>query len=61
LYHLQNPLTALLATIRVTRHYRRTIQEHEHVIDRLHADALRHWHTTQALQFLARVNKTAVE
>ncbi len=53
-HQLRTPLAGLIATIDVTRRRPRTLQEHERVLDRLHADALRLWRVVEALLFLAR-------
>ena len=58
-HQLRTPLAALIATIDVTRRRRRTAQEHERVLDRLHADAVRLWRIVEALLFLARADAEA--
>ena len=58
-HQLRTPLAALIATIDVTRRRARTLQEHERVLDRLHADALRLWRIVEALLFLARADAEA--
>ncbi len=58
-HQLRTPLAALVATIDVARRRRRTVQEHERVLDRLHADAQRLWRIVEALLFLARANAEA--
>jgi signal transduction histidine kinase len=58
-HQLRTPLAGLIATIDVTRRRQRTAQEHERVLDRLHADALRLWRVVEALLFLARADAEA--
>jgi signal transduction histidine kinase len=58
-HQLRTPLAGLIATIDVTRRRQRTAQEHERVLDRLHADALRLWRVLEALLFLARADVEA--
>jgi signal transduction histidine kinase len=58
-HQLRTPLAALIAAIEVARRRRRTIEEHERVLDQLHDDALRLWRVVEALLFLARADAEA--
>ena len=56
-HQLRTPLAALIAAIDVTRRRRRTVEEHEHVLDRLRDDATRLWRVVEALLFLASARR----
>ena len=58
-HQLRTPLAALIAAIEVARRRRRTVEEHERVLDRLHDDASRLWRVVEALLFLARADAEA--
>jgi signal transduction histidine kinase len=58
-HQLRTPLAALIATIDVARRRRRTAEEHERVLDRLHDDATRLWRIVESLLFLARADAEA--
>jgi signal transduction histidine kinase len=58
-HQLRTPLAALIAAIDVARRRRRTVEEHERVLDRLHDDATRLWRVVEALLFLARADAEA--
>ena len=58
-HQLRTPLAALIAAIEVARRRRRTVEEHERVLDRLHDDAVRLWRVVEALLFLARADAEA--
>ncbi len=58
-HQLRTPLTALIAAIEVARRRRRTVEEHERVLERLHDDAVRLWRVVEALLFLARADAEA--
>ncbi|APW58662.1 sensor histidine kinase [Paludisphaera borealis] len=58
-HQLRTPLAALIAAIEVARRRRRTVDEHERVLDRLHDDAGRLWRVIEALLFLARADAEA--
>ncbi len=58
-HQLRTPLAAVIATIDVARRRRRTVDEHERVLDRLHEDATRLWRIVESLLFLARADAEA--
>jgi signal transduction histidine kinase len=58
-HQLRTPLAALIAAIEVARRRRRTVEEHERVLDGLHDDAVRLWRVVEALLFLARAEAEA--
>ncbi len=58
-HQLRTPLAAVIAAIEVARRRRRTVEEHERVLDRLHDDAVRLWRVVEALLFLARAEADA--
>jgi two-component system, OmpR family, sensor kinase len=58
-HQLRTPLAALIAAIEVARRRRRTVEEHERVLDGLHGDAVRLWRVVEALLFLARADAEA--
>jgi signal transduction histidine kinase len=58
-HQLRTPLAALIAAIEVARRRRRTVEEHERVLDGLHDDAVRLWRVVEALLFLARADAEA--
>jgi signal transduction histidine kinase len=58
-HQLRTPLAALIAAIEVARRRRRTVEEHERVLDRLLDDAARLWRVVEALLFLARADAEA--
>ncbi len=58
-HQLRTPLAALIAAIEVARRRRRTVEEHERVLDGLHGDAVRLWRVVEALLFLARADADA--
>ncbi len=58
-HQLRTPMAALITTIDVARRRPRSVQEHERVLDRLHADAIRLWRIVEALLFLARADAEA--
>jgi signal transduction histidine kinase len=58
-HQLRTPLAALIAAIEVARRRRRTVEEHERLLDRLHDDAVRLWRVVEALLFLARADAEA--
>jgi signal transduction histidine kinase len=58
-HQLRTPLAALIAAIEVARRRRHTVEEHEHVLDGLHDDAVRLWRIVEALLFLARADAEA--
>ena len=58
-HQLRTPLAALIAAIDVARRRRRTVEEHERVLDGLHGDAVRLWRVVEALLFLARADADA--
>ena len=58
-HQLRTPLAALIAAIEVARRRRRTVDEHERVLDQLHDDAGRLWRVVEALLFLARADADA--
>lgn len=58
-HQLRTPLSALITTIEVARRRRRTVDEHERVLDRLHDDAGRLCRIVEALLFLARADAEA--
>jgi signal transduction histidine kinase len=58
-HQLRTPLAALIAAIEVARRRRRTVLEHERVLDGLHDDAVRLWRVVEALLFLARADAEA--
>jgi signal transduction histidine kinase len=58
-HQLRTPLAALIAAIEVARRRRRSVEEHERVLDGLHDDAVRLWRVVEALLFLARADAEA--
>ncbi len=58
-HQLRTPLAALIAAIEVARRRRRTVEEHERVLDGVHDDAVRLWRVVEALLFLARADAEA--
>ena len=58
-HQLRTPLAALIAAIEIARRRRRTVEEHERVLDNLHGDAVRLWRVVEALLFLARADAEA--
>ncbi len=58
-HQLRTPLAALIAGIEVARRRRRSVEEHERVLDGLHDDAVRLWRVVEALLFLARAEADA--
>ena len=58
-HQLRTPLAALIATIDVARRRRRTVDEHERTLNRLHDDATRLWRIVESLLFLARPDADA--
>ena len=58
-HQLRTPLAALIAAIEVARRRRRTVEEHERVLDGVHGDAVRLWRVVEALLFLARADADA--
>jgi signal transduction histidine kinase len=58
-HQLRTPLAALIAAIEVARRRRRTVEEHQRVLDRLHDDAVRLWRVVEALLFLTRADAEA--
>ena len=58
-HQLRTPLKALIAAIEVARRRRRTVDEHERMLDGLHGDAVRRWRVVEALLFLARADADA--
>ena len=58
-HQLRTPLAAVIAAIEVARRRRRTVEEHEQVLERLHDDATRLWRIVESLLFLARADAEA--
>ena len=58
-HQLRTPLAALIAAIEVARRRRRSVEDHERVLDGLHGDAVRLWRVVEALLFLARAEAEA--
>ena len=58
-HQLRTPLAAVIAAIEVARRRRRTVEEHERILERLHDDATRLWRIVEALLFLARADAEA--
>ena len=58
-HQLRTPLAGLIAAIEVARRRTRSAQDYEHVLDRLHEDAIRLWKVVEALLFLARADAEA--
>jgi signal transduction histidine kinase len=58
-HQLRTPLAALIAAVDVARRRRRTVEEHERVLDGLHDDSARLWRIVESLLFLARADAEA--
>ncbi len=58
-HQLRTPLAALIAAIEVARRRRRTVEDHERILDGLRDDAARLWRVVEALLFLARAEAEA--
>jgi two-component system, OmpR family, sensor kinase len=58
-HQLRTPLTALISEIEVARRRERTAEDHQHILDQIHGDAVRLRQIVEALLFLARADAEA--